>query len=68
MVKVKVIAISRNGLAINEFNDVEELNGCTYDLQGNGFKLVGIWRSKDGKDSTEVYLDPEFRNRKEAEA
>jgi len=65
MVDVKTIAISVNGLAINEFSDVEELNGCTSDLQGNGFKLVGVWRSKDGKNATEVYLDPNFKTRKE---
>lgn len=65
MVNVKVIAISGRDIAINNFEDVEELNEYTYNLQdGYDFKLVGSWRSKDGRESVEVYVSPDYITRK----
>lgn len=68
MINVKVIALAGPNLAINNFDNVEELNEYTYNLQdGEDFKLVGVWRSKDGRESIEVYADPEYIIRKGGE-
>jgi len=66
MINVKVIALAGPNLAINNFDNVEDLNEYTYGLQdGQDFKLVGVWRSKDGRESIEVYVSPDYTARKE---
>ena len=59
MVNVKVVVLAGRNVAINNFEDVEELNEFTYNLQD--FKHVGTWHSKDARESVEVYVSPDYQ-------